>query len=237
MVDSVAIEDKVRSIFNDIKEISLRCGRGPEDVKLLAVSKTHPVEALLPAVDTALLWGLGENRVQEGESKIDVWPEGHPVDWHLIGHLQRNKARKALSLFSMIHSLDSVKLGETLDRLVQEMGLAPYPVLVEVNTSGEVAKHGVAPEDALPMLIQMIESCPGLDIQGLMTVGPLSNDRSLTARAFESLRLLRDVVSKETGLPLKELSMGMSGDFDLAIEQGSTVVRIGSSIFGVRESR
>lgn len=237
MVDSVAIEDKVRSVFNDIKEISLRAGRRPEDVKLLAVSKTHPVEALLPAVDTALLWGLGENRVQEGESKIDVWPEGHSVDWHLIGHLQRNKARKALSLFSMIHSLDSVKLGETLDRLVQEMGLAPYPVLIEVNTSGEEAKHGVAPEEALPTLVQLIESCLGLDIQGLMTVGPLSDDRSHTARAFESLRLLRDVMSKETGLPLKELSMGMSGDFDLAIEQGSTVVRIGSSIFGVRESR
>lgn len=237
MVDSVAIEDRVRSVLNEIKEVALRAGRAPGEVKLLAVSKTHPVEVLLPAVDTGLLWGLGENRVQEGESKIGQWPDGHPVDWHLIGHLQGNKARKALSLFSMIHSLDSVKLGETLERLVQEMGLAPYPVLVEVNTSGETAKHGVAPEEALATLNHIVESCPGLEVRGLMTVGPLSDDRSDTARAFESLRVLRDRLSSETGLSLKELSMGMSGDFDLAIEQGSTVVRIGSSIFGIRERR
>ncbi|MDD4837118.1 MAG: YggS family pyridoxal phosphate-dependent enzyme [Dethiosulfovibrio sp.] len=237
MVDSKLVEDRVFSIVAEIKDISLRSGRDPKDVKLLAVSKTHPIETLLPAVDTGLLWGLGENKVQEGESKVQDWPEGHPVSWHLIGHLQRNKARKALSLFSMIHSLDSLKLGETMDRLVKEMGLSPYPVLVEVNTSGEAAKHGVMPDDALPMVLSLTELCPNLEVLGLMTVGPLSDDRSDTARAFESLRLLRDRISIETGLPLREPSMGMSGDFDLAIEQGSTVVRIGSSIFGVRERR
>ncbi len=237
MVNSKLVEDRVLSVVTDIKDISLKSGRDPKDVKLLAVSKTHPIETLLPAVDTGLLWGLGENKVQEGESKVQGWPEGHPVSWHLIGHLQRNKARKALSLFSMVHSLDSLKLGETMDRLVQEMGLCPYPVLVEVNTSGEASKHGVMPEDALNMILSLKELCPNLEVLGLMTVGPLSADRSDTARAFESLRLLRDRISIETGLPLRELSMGMSGDFDLAIEQGSTVVRIGSSIFGVRERR
>lgn len=237
MVDVKGIEDGVRSVLEEIKEASKRCGRDPAEVKLLAVSKTHSAEVILPAVETGLLWGLGENRIQEAEPKIGSWPEGHPVSWHLIGHLQRNKARKALSLFSMIHSLDSLKLGNTLDRLIDEMGLPPYPVLVEVNTSGESAKHGVSPEEALPTVFSLLESCPGLDVQGLMTVGPLSDDRSKTSRAFESLRLIRDSISKETGLPLKELSMGMSGDFGLAIEQGSTVVRIGSSIFGNRERR
>lgn len=237
MVNSRIVADRVCSVVADIKDISLRSGREPGDVKLLAVSKTHPIEDLLPAVDTGLIWGLGENKVQEGESKVRDWPDDHPVSWHLIGHLQRNKARKALSVFSMIHSVDSLRLGETIDRLAQEMGLSPYPVLVEVNTSGEAAKHGVMPEDALSTVLSLLELCPNLDVLGLMTVGPLSDDRSDTARAFESLRILRDRISIETGLALRELSMGMSGDFDLAIEQGSTVVRIGSSIFGDRERR
>lgn len=237
MVDREGIEVGVRSVWERMEKSAAASGRGVGDVRLLGVSKTRTVEELLIALDTGLLLGLGENRVQEGEGKIKTWPSDHPVSWHLIGHLQSNKARKAIGLFDMIHSLDGPDLAATLNRLALEIEKSPYPVLIEVNTSGEPSKHGVAPEEAMGLALFVLEACPSLELRGFMTVGPLCDDECRIRKAFESLRLLRDVVSSETGLPLRELSMGMSGDFELAIKEGSTIVRVGSAIFGSREGR
>ncbi|MEA3284012.1 MAG: YggS family pyridoxal phosphate-dependent enzyme [Synergistota bacterium] len=237
MVDPVDCEVQVREVLDRMAEAALRSGRRPEDVRLLGVTKTHPVERILPVARTGLVWALGENRVQEAEGKIENWPEDLSIPWHLIGHLQRNKARKAMALFDVIHSVDSLRLAETLDRLALEFDKAPYDIMIEVNTSGEASKHGISPEETLDLLDGIFSSCGSLNPVGLMTVGPLCDDQVRIGRAFGVLRELRDRARKEFGRPLPELSMGMSGDFELAIEEGSTIVRVGSAIFGERERR
>lgn len=237
MVEIESIESQVRAIKARIHRAAESSGRSGTDVKFLGVTKTRSVSEIDEALHTGLLWAIGENRVQEAMEKFKAWAPEPPVPRHLIGHLQSNKARKALELFDWIQSLDSRSLAQTLNRLASETGKAPYPVLIEVNTSGEASKHGVAPEEALDFSLFVLNSCQSLELKGFMTIGPLTDDKSTIAKAFESLRILRDTGSKETGLPLKELSMGMSGDFETAIEQGSTIVRIGTAIFGERERR
>lgn len=237
MVDRESIEAGVRSVRDRIDRAAGASGRLGSEIRLLGVTKTRTPEEILAALDTGLLWAVGENRVQEAMDKVKNWTSQRSVPWHLIGHLQSNKARKALEIFHMIHSLDSKSLAETLNRLALETKKSPYPVLIEVNTSGESSKHGVAPEEAVEFALFVLRSCPSLDLRGFMTVGPLCDDRSRIAGAFGSLRLLRDKASQETGLPLPELSMGMSGDFETAIEEGATIVRVGTAIFGTREGR
>ncbi|MGI6442892.1 MAG: YggS family pyridoxal phosphate-dependent enzyme [Synergistaceae bacterium] len=232
-------------VTNDIKknieiirqriELSLKkSNRKEKEVKLMAVSKFHPIEKMLIASSFVDLFG--ENRVQEAEDKSLLWPEENSVPWHLIGPLQRNKVRKAVSIFDLIESVDTLKLAETINRVAKEQNVRKYPIFIEVNMSDERSKIGIAPEGAEELMSDIMEKCPHISIEGLMTIGPNTNDVKLIRKAFEGLRNKRDFLRTQLGLELPELSMGMSGDFEFAIEAGSTIVRLGTSIFGDRNN-
>jgi len=212
------------------KRIAVACtkaGRPRESVRLLAVSKTKPPEAVREAAGCGLRL-FGENKVQEAQSKIPLCPSG--LEWHLIGHLQTNKARLAANLFQMIHSVDSVKLLQALDA---HAGVA-LPVLLQVNVSGEASKSGMKPEEAAAV-IEAANQMSKVEVHGLMTIPPFTPDPEKARIYFAALRELRDRLQVETGTPLPELSMGMSHDLEIAIEEGSTWVRIGTDLFGERE--
>jgi pyridoxal phosphate enzyme (YggS family) len=204
-----------------------RAGRDPESVRLIAVSKTHGPETVREAAGHGLTV-FGENRVQEAAAKIPECP-GH-LSWHLVGHLQRNKVRPAVEYFDFIHSVDSTRLLETIDRVSQECGKT-MPVCIEV--SGEGAKFGVAP-DGLPEVLAASARLTQVRVAGLMTIPPLSKDAGRTRGYFRALRELRDAARASSGLALEELSMGMSGDFEIAIEEGATMIRVGTDLFGPR---
>jgi PLP dependent protein len=204
--------------------------RAEGEVELLAVTKTHPAEA----VEYAARYGLravGENRVQEGVDKRAMTKAA--VAWELIGHLQSNKARLAAQNFSRIQSVDSEKLLGVLDRVAGELGRT-LAVLIQVNAGLDPAKSGVEPDRA-PRLVAAALGCRNLRVDGLMTVAPLSGDPGVARRTFANLRAIRDRLASETGARLPELSMGMSGDMDEAIAEGSTLVRVGSALFGPRQ--
>ena len=205
-----------------------RAGRAPGSVRLIAVSKGVPPTAVRDAM-AAGLTEFGENRVQEAESKIPL--VGPPARWHLIGHLQSNKAKRAVSLFEEIHSIDSVRLAEEVGRRGLAAGRV-VPCYAEVNTSGDASKHGVEPGDALDLLRRLTETA-GLRAAGLMTIGPLAGGADGARASFRTLRQLRDEAVRARLVPEGAgLSMGMSGDFEIAVEEGATVVRVGSAIFG-----
>lgn len=229
------IKENIARVAGAVKEAALASARRPEDIKLMAVSKTRTLEEMLAASEAVSL--LGENRVQEAAAKRGGWPPSNKTPWHLIGHLQRNKARKALEVFDAIESVDSFELARMLDRILAESGRCGYTIFLEVNMSGEPSKNGVEPERARQLLENILISCPNLRVAGLMTIGPLTDDIFAVRKAFAGLRTLRDSMRTAFGLPLPELSMGMSGDFAAAIEEGSTIVRIGTAIFGARAPR
>jgi pyridoxal phosphate enzyme (YggS family) len=219
--------DAVRS---RIERACALAGRKSEEVELLAVTKSQPPEA----VDYAARYGIravGENRVQEAVDKRAR--AAAAVEWELIGHLQSNKARLAAQHFSRIQSVDSAKLVEILDRVAGELGRT-LPVLLQVNAGNDPAKSGVEPDEA-PRLLGAALGGKNLRVEGLMTVAPLSDDPAVARRAFAALRAIRDRLVSETGASLQVLSMGMSGDMDEAVAEGSTLVRIGSALFGPRE--
>jgi len=206
-----------------------RAGRDPSDVRLIAVSKNHPPEAVALAAAAGQKI-FGENRVQEARDKIPACPPD--LQWHLIGHLQRNKVRQALPLFSFFHSIDSTALATAISRVAGETG-GKVDGLLEVNVSGEATKHGFSPQqlrDEFPALAAL----PHLRLRGLMTMAPYSDNPEEARPVFRALRELRDELQQTHGVELPELSMGMSGDFEPAIEEGATLVRVGSSIFGER---
>lgn len=209
-----------------------RAGRGRSEVTLVAVSKTMPAELVAAAV-AAGVTDIGENRVQEAMAKKPL--VGLPCRWHLVGSLQTNKARRAVDLFDVIQSVDSVRLSEELAKRCAQAGKT-MPVLVEVNTSGEPTKHGVAPED-LPELVAAVRRCPGLDLQGLMTIGPglALDDPEASRDSFRRLRRLAEEIRQRWSIPLPHLSMGMSSDFEVGIEEGATLIRVGTAIFGRRD--
>jgi PLP dependent protein len=211
----------IAAVRRRIAVAAARVGRDPERIRLIAVSKAQPLERVQAAV-AAGARDIGENYVQEAAAKRVAI--GTAVGWHLIGHLQRNKAARALELFDLIHSVDGVAIGEALTRQAAVRG-RPARVLVEVNVGGEASKRGVAPE-ALPALLERLRD-PHLVIEGLMTVPPPGAPER-TRRYFRQLRALRDAA----GLP--DLSMGMTDDFEIAIEEGATMVRVGRAIFGER---
>jgi len=223
MEDVKANLDRVRERMARAAE---RAGRRPEDVLLVGVSKTVDVERIRQAL-AAGLGALGENRVQEARDKVEAL--GHPVPWHLIGHLQTNKARDAVALFDVIHSVDRVELAQDLARRAQAQDRI-VDVLLEVNLAGEPAKSGVAP-DGLPVLLEALGSLGHLRVRGLMAIPPVAEDAEATRPWFRTLRAL----AERHGL--KELSMGMSADYETAIEEGATMVRVGSAIFGARPAR
>jgi pyridoxal phosphate enzyme (YggS family) len=220
--------DAVRS---RMQEACRRAGRALDAVELLAVTKNHPVAA----AEYAARYGLravGENRVQEGVDKRAQTTV--PLRWELIGHLQSNKAPLAARHFDRIQGVDSEKLLTHLDRAAAELG-RPLPILLEVNAGDDPAKFGVAAADA-PRLLAAALARSHLRVEGLMTIAPLAADPAVAARAFGRLRELRDALAAQAGAPLRELSMGMSGDLDDAIREGSTLVRVGTALFGEREA-
>lgn len=223
----VSIKEKLELIEERIVAACEKAGRSRSNVKLVAVSKTKPAAAVIEAAEAGQIL-FGENRVQEAQAKIPLCP-GH-LQWHLIGHLQSNKARSAASgLFRMIHSVDS----EKLIRLLDEYAAIPLPILIQVNVSGEGSKNGCSPDEAAA-LIEAANQCSKVELHGMMTIPPFTADPEKARIHFSSLRKLRDRLQQETGTPLPELSMGMSHDFEIAIEEGSTFVRVGSDIFGSR---
>ncbi len=225
----MSIAESYSRINQRIESACHRAGRDPVEVLLLPVTKGQPKEA----VETASSLGLrifGENKVQEARAKIPQCPSR--LQWHMIGHLQSNKARDAVQLFSMIESIDSLDLAMEVNKWAEKLSKR-MPILLEVNAAGESSKFGFTPEDALAG-IEEINALPRLEIQGLMTVAPYSPDPQRARTYFKSLRELRDKYSERLGAPLSHLSMGMSGDFEVAIEEGATIVRIGTALFGAR---
>ena len=206
-------------------------GRSPEDVELVAISKTHPAEKVEAAFEAGQLI-FGESRVQEARAKIPLLPSR--LRWHFIGHLQKNKIRHALPLFELFHGIDSLALAQDMQRIAEEEGLQPR-ILLEVNLAGEASKHGFAPE-ALRRDLEAILSLGRLTIEGLMTIPPLAPEAEASRRYFIALRELRDELEAGCNLRLPQLSMGMSNDFPIAIEEGATLVRVGTAIFGRRPS-
>ncbi len=234
----MGIPENLRSVRERVAAACERAGRSPDEVTIVGVSKTFP-PALVVEACRAGLTDTGENRVQEAAAKIPaVEALGSRPRWHLVGHLQTNKVKTALGLFDIIHSVDSVRLAEFISRQaasvpVRPAGPAgrqagPLPILLEVNVAGEASKFGLRPEDTGRALEQMAR-LPGLAVQGLMTVAPLIGDPEGVRPVFRELRRLRDA------LGLRHLSMGMTDDFEVAIEEGATIVRIGRAIFGARE--
>ena len=226
-MDNIAAH--LSAIRAQISAAARRAGRDPASVRLVAVSKTYPAEAVVAATATGQRI-FGESRVQEARDKIPACPSG--LEWHFIGHLQKNKVRQALPLFSFFHSIDSTALAEAINRVAGETGVAAEGLL-EVNISGETTKHGFTPEE-LRAQLPALAKLPHLRIRGLMTMAPYSDNPEDARPVFRSLRELRDELQSAHGHPLPELSMGMSGDFEPAIEEGATLVRVGSSIFGAR---
>lgn len=230
MVDSIT--QNIREIRDKIKSAAKRSSRDPSEIRLMGVSKTYPVEYMLSAA--AKLDILGENKVQEAVDKRLNWVSEEKIPWHLIGHLQRNKARKAIEVFDLIETVDSLDLARMLDKILAETDESYFTVYLEINMSGELTKNGVAPQEAVSLLERIMVYCPRLSVEGLMTIGPNTDEESEVRKAFEGLRVLRDQLSSVSGLPLRELSMGMSNDYEIAVEEGSTIVRIGTGIFGMR---
>lgn len=222
----VALNETISNIYLRIKQAAERSGRDPNEIKLVAVTKTHPA-ATLREVLKLKLNVFGENKVQEAETKIaEIGRDA--AEWHLIGHLQSNKARKAVQLFDVIESLDSLELAQRLERICEEEGRDELEVFIQVDLAGESTKSGVN-ETELEPLIEYLTTCKRLKLKGLMIVPPYDDDVETTRPYFRKLRVIRDKL-----LPDGELSMGMSHDFEVAIEEGATLVRVGTAIFGTR---
>jgi PLP dependent protein len=226
------IAENLESVRTAIAESERASGRPAGSVELVAVSKTHPPEVIRKAVEAGHLL-FGENRVQEAKAKIPELPA--KVRWHLIGHLQSNKIRQALPLFEMIHGVDSVQLLEDIQRKAADLGVFPR-ILLQVNVAGESSKFGFAPDRLLSELERIIQ-VDRVQVEGLMTIPPLASNPENSRRYFVQLRQLRDRLEKEFRFPLPHLSMGMSGDYRVAVEEGATLVRIGTAIFGERRTK
>lgn len=237
------MKQAITRIEQRIAQAAQAAGRRSSEVTLVGVSKTHPAE-LVHAAYAAGVRIFGENRVQEAEDKIPQCAELAGIEWHLIGHLQRNKAKKAVMLFDVIQSVDSLALAQALGKYAIELGRAPVRILLQCNVSGEQTKEGIAAHGwetdpqvraDVGALVGTIADVEGVRIEGLMTVAPYSDEPESVRGVFRSLRLLRDALQPLLpGHQLMTLSMGMSGDIDVAIGEGATIVRVGRAIFGER---
>jgi pyridoxal phosphate enzyme (YggS family) len=231
----VGLRARAEYVLGRIEGAARRAGRGPEEVMLVAVSKTHPAALVREAAEAGLK-EFGENRVQEAEAKLsELKPELHALRWHLIGHLQPNKARRAARLFDLIHTLDSASLAERLERICTEEGREHLEVLAQVDLAGEATKSG-ATVDELPALFEVLGRCTRVRCRGLMTLPPFFEDVERVRPYFQRLRRLRDEWGGRGafGEGAGELSMGMSHDYEVAVEEGATLVRVGTAVFGER---
>jgi pyridoxal phosphate enzyme (YggS family) len=224
-----SIKENLLRVMEKIEETARKIGRDPNEIKLVAVSKTAEVARIMEAIEAGVSI-LGENYVQEAQKKIEEI--GRPVSWHFIGHLQTNKAKYAIRLFDMIHSLDSVPLAEELNRRAEQADRV-MEVMIEVNLSKEATKFGTD-EEVVVNLAKRIQNLNHLSLEGLMTMPPYFDSPELSRPYYIALRELKEKMVKE-GVPMKDLSMGMSNDFEIAIEEGATYVRVGTAIFGARK--
>jgi PLP dependent protein len=233
----VSIADNLAAVRQRVSSAARRAGRSPEEIALMAVSKTQPPERIREAHEAGQLL-FGENRVQEFAGKAGELADLDNAEWHMIGHLQTNKAAKTAELFRAVDSDDSLKLAEKLDAAALNLG-KKLDVLIEINLGGEAAKSGVAPDS--PALEELLLAAPRLGalmFRGLMTVPPFTDDPQEARPYFRRLRELRDAIAarKLPAISMDQLSMGMSHDFEVAIEEGSTCVRVGTAIFGERKA-
>jgi pyridoxal phosphate enzyme (YggS family) len=228
-----SIQSRVERVEGRIKEAALSSGRNPKSVKLVAASKTVPVDDIRAGI-TAGVTIVGENYVQEAKEKIEAIGRDN-VSWHFIGHLQSNKAKYAVRLFDLIHSVDSIKLAREIDRRARSIDRL-QPILIQVNISGEETKSGIDGEQALE-LVREISALKNIAVRGLMTMPPYFNAPDKVRPYFRALRSLQELARKEAipNVEMTELSMGMTGDFEAAIQEGATLVRIGTAIFGERK--
>ncbi len=237
-----AIGERLREISERIAAACERSGRELGEVRIVAVTKTHPIEAIVAAWNAGLR-EFGENRVQEAAKKFPLVPtllphaREHGCKFHLIGHLQTNKAKQAVALFDLIHSVDSTKLADELEKYAARLEHG-VPVLVQVNVSGEETKSGISPENTAGLVAHLLEHCPHLTVEGYMTMAPFLENPEETRPYFRQLREIRDRMGREfagaKNYRGKELSMGMTNDYVVAVEEGATIVRIGTALFGSR---
>jgi pyridoxal phosphate enzyme (YggS family) len=228
------LRENFLEVQEKIEQAAKRVGRRADEIKLVAVSKTHPAEVLREALKAGAMV-FGENKVQEAEGKIlEIGRE--KAEWHLLGHLQSNKARRAAKLFDVIHTLDSIELAERLERICIEENRENLSVLAQIDLANEAAKNGISEND-LPRLCKFLQTCERLKFDGLMIIPPFFEEAERARPFFRKLREIRDDLLRknafagETG----ELSMGMSHDFEIAVEEGATIVRVGTAIFGERK--
>ena len=226
---SGTFQERLEQVQERMAAACARARRHPSEVQLIAISKTYGPDRVREAADCGLRL-FGENKVQEAEAKIPECPGS--LSWHLVGHLQSNKAARAVALFDQIHAVDSLKLLQRLEAAAAAEGKR-LPVLLEVNVSGEASKFGLPPA-AVPELLAQANHLEFVQINGVMTMPPLTPDPERVRYYFRRLRQLRDEWSAASGLPLAELSMGMSHDFEVAIEEGATWIRVGTALFGDR---
>jgi len=228
----VSIAENLERVWEQIAQAAAKAGRDVKDVELVAISKTHPAEKVRAAVEAGQTL-FGESRVQEARAKI---PElSSNLRWHFVGHLQKNKVRQALPLFEVIHSVDSLALAQDINRVAEEQGLYPR-VLLEVNVAAEGSKFGFAPDD-LRASMEALLGMARLSIEGLMCIPPLAVKSEDSRKFFVQVRELRGSLEREFKMKLPELSMGMTQDFAIGIEEGATLVRVGTAIFGERKAR
>lgn len=232
----MSIRDNIAAVQKQIVVAAKRSGRSPSEIVLMAVTKTHPPDRIREAYESGLRL-FGENRVQEFSAKAGTLADLVDAEWHMIGHLQTNKSAKSAELFSAIDSVDSVKLAEKLDAAARALN-KKLQVLIEINVGGEAAKTGVGPDS--PELEDLLKAAPrleALNVRGLMTVPPFTENSEGARLYFRKLRTVRDQIAARNlpAITLEILSMGMSHDFAVAIEEGSTCIRIGTAIFGERE--
>jgi PLP dependent protein len=227
-----SIAANLERVREQIASAAANVGRSAGDVELVAITKTHPAEKVREAIQAGQTL-FGESRVQEARAKIPELLSN--IRWHFVGHLQKNKVRQALPLFEMIHSVDSLALAQDINRIAQEEGLYPR-VLLEVNVAGEGSKFGFAP-NGLREQMETLLALPRLSIEGLMCIPPLAVESENSRRFFVQVRELRDSLEKEFNVKLPRLSMGMTQDFSIGIEEGATLVRVGTAIFGERSKK
>jgi pyridoxal phosphate enzyme (YggS family) len=227
-----SIAENLRHVRAQIAQAAEKVGRAASDIELVAITKTHPAEKVREAIEVGQTL-FGESRVQEARAKIPELPSNSR--WHFVGHLQKNKIRPTLPLFELIHSVDSLALAQDMNRIAEEEGMHPR-VLLEVNAAGEGSKFGFAPEQ-LRAEMESLLALPRLSILGLMTIPPLAKEAEASRKIFVQLRQFRDRLQTEFHVDLAQLSMGMTQDFAVAVEEGATLVRVGTAIFGERTKK
>ena len=227
------LKENYEEVQKKITEACKRAGRNREEVTLIAVSKTKPVEMLSEIYDLGER-NFGENKVQELTEKEEVLPKD--IHWHMIGHLQRNKVKYIIDKVCMIHSVDSLKLAEEIDKRAAQRGIT-MDILIQVNSAMEESKFGITTEETGKLIEDILENCPNIRIRGLMCIAPFEDNPEDAAQYFAAVKKLYDEYGKSNNprIDFKYLSMGMSNDFEVAIEEGSTLIRVGTSIFGARD--